>query len=952
MSAFPTQTILRYLADLAPAGRRITDVVNRKSEFVWLGGRPSYLYTVDESPVRSFAKSPDLRRLVAIDSLNPSEQLLRLGWLFVAGTLENGGKPVRYCLPLLSVPVRLRDYRLNYQLIVEGDLEMPDDFFDWDAQLELEDSSDPFAGGSLTDSDQLVVRLPKMAKWVRTALDRAGLPPAALRGGDINPLDLREQPGLNVVAGAAIYTNRDVFTPDAAGVLRTWSHQSVEQSALAALYSNPDGAIETGGRGVLSPLPLNRSQREALERMGRESITVVSGPPGTGKSHLVAAAAIDQVARGRSVLIATQSGHATSVIADLLERYPGPRFVRFGDRDDRETVAAELADGLALPLSPDEHRRIEVTAETAADKVHRLRKTITVLLEREASFADGLRSREMNLLAAAQTPGVLDESFELDRAERLRRRAREGAPILKAWFKARALQKLRSLVGSDSTATLEDIDAGLEAARAERAVQRGLASGGLSLVEAWKELESAEKAHREALGEVVEAERRSRENSRRKSTRAVATLASALRAGRARRRQLLRDLDTGDFLDVLPLWIGTLQEIDDTLPVVPAAFDLVIFDEASQIDQMRAAPALARAKRAMIVGDPRQLRHVSFIADDAMRDAAARHQLGPHRSRLLDVRRNSLFDVGAAASHITWLDEHFRSVPHIIGFSDRAFYGGNLRLMTQHPRNETRDAIDTIRVSGTRDDQGINHAEIDEVMRQIARYAAAGASSIGVISPFRPQADAIEEAILAIYGPEQIEHLGLRSGTVHAFQGSERDVVIASLAIDDNVAGGSLSFLQNPNLFNVLVTRARREMVVVTSIDVSTLPEGLLADYLRHAEHAPRGAQSGASSNAWSQDLIQELTAYGVPVVPSYPVAGWSVDLAIGEREHTLGVETGVHPDGPRTHIEQHLALRRAGWDLADAFQSRWLTDPAGAAEMLSKQLLRRSADLPHPPQS
>ncbi len=134
-------------------------------------------------------------------------------------------------------------------------------------------------------------------------------------------------------------------------------------------------------------------------------------------------------------------------------------------------------------------------------------------------------------------------------------------------------------------------------------------------------------------------------------------------------------------------------------------------------------------------------------------------------------------------------------------------------------------------------------------MRQIARYADAGSASIGVVSPFRAQADAIEEAILAAYGPEDIERLGLRAGTVHAFQGSERDVIIASLTIDTDVNGGSLSFLQDPNLFNVLVTRAKREMVVVTSVDQESLPGGLLADYLRYADHPPHGATSGASGN-------------------------------------------------------------------------------------------------------
>ncbi len=943
MTMYPTQSILSYLADLAPRGRRTTDVVNRRSEFVSLGGRPSFMFAIDESPTRTFAKTKQLKRIAAIDSLNTTEQLLRLGWLFVAGKINEGGKPVRYCVPLLSVPVRLSDYGLNYQLVIEGNIEMPPDFFDWDARLELEDDRTAFGGGSLTDSDELVMRLPKMAAWVRTALDRAGLPNARIRGGHLDPAGMRDEDGLSVVAAVALYTNRDVYTPDAAGVLRTWSHQQVQQTALAHLYGLGQDLAPLEDAGLRSPLPLNRSQREALDRLNDEAITVVSGPPGTGKSHLVAAAAIDQVAKGKSVLIATQSEHATSVISDLLERYPGPRFVRFGNRRDRESVAAELADGLALPLSSDERRDIEKRATEAADKAQRLRRSIALLLQREFEFSGGLRGREMNLLAAAQTPGVLAEGFDLARAERLLNRARTGIPLLRSVSKARALRRLRWMVGGDGATTLSDIDVGLEAARSERAITRGLAGGGLTLEAAWDQMEAADSEYRDAIGGVVEAERRSRENSRRRSTRAVATLASALRAGRARRRQILRDLDSKEFLDVLPLWIGTLQEIDDTLPVVPASFDLVIFDEASQIDQMRAAPALARATRAMIVGDPRQLRHVSFVSDDAMEQAEHQYGFGPNRSRLLDVRRNSLFDVGAAASHITWLDEHFRSVPHIIRFSDRNFYGGNLRLMTQHPRNESRDAIHTVRVSGDRGENGVNPTEVEEVLRQVERYARLGADSIGVVSPFRAQADAVEAALLEVYGPEDVERLGLRSGTVHAFQGNERDVVIATLAIDGDSSKGSFTFLQNPNLFNVMVTRAKREMVVVTSVDDASLPPGLLADYLRHAEHAPLGADGNGSADKWTADVLNEVRQFGHPAVAGYPVAGWSVDIAVGEKELAIGVETRVHPSGPEAHIEQHLALRRAGWSMTDAFESKWFTDAEGAAQMLSKALLRRS---------
>jgi hypothetical protein len=943
MNIEESESILGYLADLAPARNRLTDIVTRKSEFAWLGSRPSLMSGYEDTSNQMVPRSSELRRLAGIDALHPTERLLRLGWLFVTGTIDVDGKPVRHCLPLLSAPIKLTNLGVTFQLAHTGEVEMYEGLFDWKTRAEMEDSKDPFAGEA--GDGRPGVGATAMSEWVRAALARAGLPAATLVGAEVSPTDLRDEPGLKVVAGAAVYASRDVATPDTAGVLRTWAHQPLDGSAFSVLYGTRDD-IASGvddDPEIRTPLPLNRAQREAIERLRNEPITVVSGPPGTGKSHLVAAAAIDQVARGRSVLIATQSDYAASVIADLLKRHPGPRYVRFGSRDDREDVAAELGDGLARPLSGDEHDALDNAAIGARRRMDRLGANITTLLQREIDFGSGLQQREVNLLVTAQVPGVLDEDFDIAAAEKLLHRARVGAPILGSWFRARAYSRLRKLVRCDGVTTLDEIEVGLDSARAEQAVRRGLAGGGLSLTAAWRDLEASESEYRDAIGSAVEAERRARRNSRRRSTRAVATLASALRAGRARRRQLLSELDAGDFLDVLPLWIGTLQEIDDTLPVIPGAFDLVIFDEASQIDQMRAAPALARSKRAMIVGDPRQLRHVSFVSDDSMAEASTRHGLDSELARLLDVRRNSLFDTGAAATSITWLDEHFRSVPHIIGFSDRHFYSGNLRLMTQHPRNESRDAIETIRTPGTRNGDGVNEAEIEEALRQIERYAAAGVTSIGVISPFRAQADALEEAILARYDPDDLERLGLRAGTVHAFQGSERDVIIASLAIGSDAPGGSLNFLQNPNLFNVLVTRAKREMVLVTSVGDTELPPGLLADYLRYAERAPHVTRAVAPGDGWTGEVHTELARFGVTVVPSYPVAGWSVDLAVGDGKDAVGVETTVHPGGPAAHIEQHLALRRAGWEMTDVFQSRWLTDAGGAAEMLSQQTLRQS---------
>lgn len=115
-------------------------------------------------------------------------------------------------------------------------------------------------------------------------------------------------------------------------------------------------------------------------------------------------------------------------------------------------------------------------------------------------------------------------------------------------------------------------------------------------------------------------------------------------------------------------------------------FDVVVFDEASQIDQVRAATALMRAERAVIVGDPRQLRHVSFVSDERMDAAADDFGVGSQLRHLADVRRNSLFDIAAATSPVIALREHFRSARHIILLSRR-----NPASRPQD-RNRSRDA--------------------------------------------------------------------------------------------------------------------------------------------------------------------------------------------------------------------------------------------------------------------
>jgi len=232
--------------------------------------------------------------------------------------------------------------------------------------------------------------------------------------------------------------------------------------------------------------------------------------------------------------------------------------------------------------------------------------------------------------------------------------------------------------------------------------------------------------------------------------------------------------------------------------------------------------------------------------------------------------------------------------------------------------------------------------EVDTVLKVVGDLVAEGRRGIGVISPFRAQAEALEAALVAAYPVERIEELGLRVGTVHAFQGSEAEVVVVSLGLLPADPAGRRRFVTDPHLFNVMITRARRRLIVVTTLATS---DGLLGDYLTYAS-AALGHQTDISdfSGEWVRALATELERLEVVVRVGYRVGPWVVDLCVGSGDEPVGVFCGPHPEGAEAHLDRQRALHQAGWRLIDAFASRWADDPRRAALEIAAALRPVSA--------
>ncbi|MFE9689288.1 AAA domain-containing protein [Micromonospora sp. NPDC005806] len=776
--------------------------------------------------------------------------------------------------------------------------------------------------------------------WITTAAEAAGLKLEAVLAKPPRSIDDGQ---LTAVAAAALFTTRDVLAGRLRDTLLGWAGRpGLADTALSRLYLEkvaeggpPD--IPADDAEVLSPLPLNAAQRDVVRRTRTEPVVVVSGAPGNGKSHALVAAALDTVDRGGSVLVATQSVHAADVLGELLRRHPGPTPVLFGDAERREAIAADLAGGAAIGVDDATLRADEAAVATARDRVTAVSAGVVAALEEERLAAMLPGWQPLLPALSRDVPDVFDPDTDLAAVRSaLADATRGGDSWWRRWRRARAGQRLRRLVGGTDV-PVDRVRAAVAAATAVRGAARLAATGGTDLAAAWRSLAEADAALAGAVGTAM----RHRSASARRWTgaarRATSGLGAALRAGRNRRRELLAGLDAEALVRALPLWVGTVTDVEDLLPPVAGMFDLVVLDEAAHIDQLRAAPVLARARRALVAGDPRQLRFVSFVADVDVASTLHRHGLDRFGDRL-DVRRSMAFDVAAGAAPVTWLGEHHRSVPHLIQFSARRFYQDRLELVTRHPRNERADVIDVLTVADASVVDGVNQAEVTAALDLVRRLAAGPPDGgIAVVSPFRAQADALEAGLLAAFDVDEIERLGLRSGTVHAFQGSEADVVIASLGLVDGDPPSRHRFVAEPNLFNVLVTRARARLTVVTSL---RSPEGLVGDYLAYAGRPPV-APDAEPVTGWTAALAEELRRLGLPVRPGYPVGRWRVDLCVGADADAVGVICAVHPEGVSAHVERQRTLTRAGWRLYDVFASRWADDPIRAALDLASRLDR-----------
>lgn len=903
----------------------------------------------------------------------PGEQSYA-GYPLVVADREREGRTVRVLGPLFFVPVSLRRAGTGYEALLDGSYpELNVYALDLLGIDREEREGLVSAVEELEEIREAELPLERIRAWL-DILRAEGLidPGFRLRPEALEPM--RQDPGPSNTAilyggerGAVIHhLVQDLEELSAAPV------EDLRCGPLGILLGAGSGGEPVPAAPQPAVLPTNLAQDQAISNALERPFTVVTGPPGTGKSQVLVNTIAAAMARGESVLFASKNNQAVDVVFERLARVAGQASpIRAGAARFRGQVAQRMSAVLARPREPVDlagaledwravARELTPIYEQAAERAELERR----LEERDAAYAEALRKapagaerieRPEKLLAALEQiesllPVTLKRPRFLPWAKARWQRAVECVEQLWAELRAGTAAAITLAERPEPTsiaAAAEVLRSAVQLADLRRARDEvtarlaALPERGELRVRLWSAGERRNAAARRLFRAVWSRCLSGASSSARAAAERFAEGFARLGRGESGGVRRLLEL-VPHVLSVFPVWGVTNLSARGSFPLRAGLFDLVVIDEASQCDIPSAIPLLYRAKRALIIGDPKQLIHVTSLRVAADEALARRWKLTEEESDLFSYSRTSLFGLASrrVAGAPLFLDEHFRSRLAIIAFSNDHFYGSRLEVLTDESKGLPGPEVQWIDVRGrfARGPRGrsvFNEPEaqaVVEVLVDLVQEELPDETTIGVVTPYRAQAEAIRERVMRA-APELAERLTVASA--HRFQGDERDVMVFSPAVSGEMPEYHLSFAANPNLVNVAITRARWRLVVVGDREACLASGTVLTHLVRYIDDLTiEGFRSPCE-----RELYDALVAEGIPVRVGLQFDGRILDLAVflGDVKIDIEVDGAAYHRDARADAIRDRQLREAGWHILRFSAREVRRDPVACARRVKE---------------
>lgn len=635
---------------------------------------------------------------------------------------------------------------------------------------------------------------------------------------------------------------------------------------------------------VYYPFSCNTSQKEAVEAALTHQVSVIQGPPGTGKTQTILNIIANLLIVGKTVLVVSNNNSAVNNVAEKLER-EGLGFIvaKLGSAQKKEEF---VADQQPLPDMSSWH----------IDASSSVKQWVKDALNNVSQgFSAQLRQAELRaeydalLKEATYNEKLATNSIDCD------------------WLYSKSSSKIMELLSYYQIRQSNQIPSVFF--RIKWALKLGLPMFSFLQKDVSDVIASLENAYYIVRKAEIEKELQSVE-----STLQSVDIKENLRLLRAYSLQILKNeiaehyradtrtaftiknikAKTEDFLREYPVVLSTTYSAKSCISK-DMVFDYVIMDEASQVDIKTGALALSCAMNAVIVGDDKQLPNVVSQEEAlALQAIQLTYKVDDRYNEVTHSFLQSCVEVFKDIP-VTLLREHYRCHPKIIEFCNQHFYNGELVAMTDdNGEDNVLQVVQT--VEGNHARGHFNQREIDVIVQEVLPQCA-DSGSIGIITPYRQQADEINKAL----GKDI-------ASTVHKYQGRECDTIIMSM-----VDNKPTEFSDDPNLLNVAISRAKTHLYVVTNSNEMPKESNLaqLIDYVRYNNFEVRQSEvlsvfdllykqytshrldflankpvvsDYISENLFYNTLMEAITALGlvhIDVLCHYPVARFISDWSL-----------------------------------------------------------------------
>lgn len=635
---------------------------------------------------------------------------------------------------------------------------------------------------------------------------------------------------------------------------------------------------------VYYPFSCNTSQKEAVEAALTHQVSVIQGPPGTGKTQTILNIIANLLIAGKTVLVVSNNNSAVNNVAEKLEQ-EGLGFIvaKLGSVQKKEEFVAGQQ---PLPHMSSWHidasSSVKQWVKDALNNVSQgfsaqlrqaeLRAEYDALLK-EATYNEKLATNSIacDWLYSKSSSKIMEllSYYQI----------RQSKQIPSVFFRIKWALKLGLPMFSFLQKDVSDVIASLE--NAYYIVRKAEIEKELQSVESTLQSVDIKENLRLLRAYSLQILKNAIAEHYRTDTRTAFTIKNI----KAKTEDLLREY---------PVVLSTTYSAKSCISK-DMVFDYVIMDEASQVDIKTGALALSCAMNAVIVGDDKQLPNVVSQEEAlALQAIQLTYKVDDRYNEITHSFLQSCVEVFKDIP-VTLLREHYRCHPKIIEFCNQHFYNGELVAMTDdNGEDNVLQVVQT--VEGNHARGHFNQREIDVIVQEVLPQCA-DSGSIGIITPYRQQADEINKAL----GKDI-------ASTVHKYQGRECDTIIMSMVDNEPT-----EFSDDPNLLNVAISRAKTHLYVVTNSNKMPKESNLaqLIDYVRYNNFEVRQSEVSSvfdllykqytsqrldflanksvvsdyiSENLFYNTLMEAITALGlvhIDVLCHYPVARFISDWSL-----------------------------------------------------------------------